>query len=40
MEYPQEEAVVVEPSVVLPKKNIRAPPSKRLKRIPAVTTSL
>jgi hypothetical protein len=39
-EHPKEEAVVVKPSVVLPKKNIPAPPSKRLKRAAAVTTSL
>jgi hypothetical protein len=39
MEHPQEEAVVVEPSAILPKKNICAPPSKRLKRAAAVTTS-
>jgi hypothetical protein len=32
--------VVVEPSSVLPKKNIRAPSSKRLKRATAATTSL
>jgi hypothetical protein len=32
--------VVVEPSAVLPKKNIPAPPSKRLKRAAATTTSL
>jgi hypothetical protein len=32
--------MVVEPSAVLPKKNICAPPSKRLKRATAVTTSL
>jgi hypothetical protein len=39
-EHPQEEAVVVRPSAVLPKKNIPAPPSKRLKRAAAATTSL
>jgi hypothetical protein len=39
-EHPQEQALVVEPSAVLPKKNIRAPPSKRLKRAAAATTSL
>jgi hypothetical protein len=32
--------MVVEPSAVLPKKNTPAPPSKRLKRAAAVTTSL
>jgi hypothetical protein len=32
--------MVAKPSVVLPKKNITAPPSKRLKRAAAVTTSL
>jgi hypothetical protein len=32
--------VVVEPLAVLPKKNIPAPPSKRLKRVAAATTSL
>jgi hypothetical protein len=32
--------VVVEPSAVLPKKNIRAPPSKHLKRAAAAATSL
>jgi hypothetical protein len=37
---PQEEAVVVKPSAALPKKNIPAPPSKRLKRATAVSTSL
>jgi hypothetical protein len=31
---------VVEPLAVLPKKNIPAPPSKRLKRAVAATTSL
>jgi hypothetical protein len=39
-EHPQEEAVVVKPSAVLPKKNIDAPPSKRLKRAAAAATSL
>jgi hypothetical protein len=39
-EHSQEEAMVVEPSAVLPKKNTPAPPSKRLKRAAAVTTSL
>jgi hypothetical protein len=32
--------MVVKPSAVLPKKNIPAPPSKRLKRAAMATTSL
>jgi hypothetical protein len=32
--------VVVKPSAALPKKNIPAPPSKRLKRAATVSTSL
>jgi hypothetical protein len=40
MGHPQEEAVVVKPSAVLPKKNIPTPPSICLKREAAVSTSL
>jgi hypothetical protein len=40
MGHSQEEAVVVKPSAVLPKKNIPTPPSIRLKREAAVSTSL
>jgi hypothetical protein len=38
--HPQEEAVVVKPSVVLHKKNTPAPASKRPKRAAVVATSL